>query len=148
MIEPVDALYYGCQQVKVRVTPSEAEEMQNLPSWGWSLRNEKDIKPVKGVTETDESSKASTDAKSPSSTATPATATAETSTPETTTTETTATETTTTDTTATETTTTETTTTATSTSAVSDQEIAFQNQVFDKEQDFQSLLLPFEKRWR
>ena len=53
MIEPVDALYYGCQQVKVKVTPSEAEEMQNLPTWGWSLRNEKEPKPVKGAAKTD-----------------------------------------------------------------------------------------------
>lgn len=45
MIEPVDALYYGCQQVRVKVTAKEAEEMENLPSWGWSLREEKDADP-------------------------------------------------------------------------------------------------------
>jgi esterase/lipase superfamily enzyme len=45
MIEPVDALYYGCQQVKVKVTAKEAEEMENLPTWGWSLRGEKDADP-------------------------------------------------------------------------------------------------------
>lgn len=44
MIEPVDALYYGCQQVKLKVTAEEAEEMMPLPLWGWSLRNEKDEK--------------------------------------------------------------------------------------------------------
>lgn len=45
MIEPVDALYYGCQQVRVKVTAKEAEEMENLPSWGWSLRGEKEADP-------------------------------------------------------------------------------------------------------
>lgn len=45
MIEPVDALYYGCQQVKVKLTAKEAEEMENLPSWGWQLRGEKDPDP-------------------------------------------------------------------------------------------------------
>lgn len=44
MIEPVDALYYGCQQVKLKVTAEEAEEMTPLPLWGWSLRSEKDEK--------------------------------------------------------------------------------------------------------
>lgn len=48
MIEPVDALYYGCQQVKVKVTPKEAEEMVDLPSWGWSLRAEKETKSTQG----------------------------------------------------------------------------------------------------
>jgi len=47
MIEPVDALYYGCQQVKLKVTAKEAEEMMPLPLWGWSLRNEKDGKEIK-----------------------------------------------------------------------------------------------------
>lgn len=45
MIEPVDALYYGCQQVKVKLTAKEAEEMESLPRWGWQLRGEKDPDP-------------------------------------------------------------------------------------------------------
>lgn len=50
MIEPVDALYYGCQQVKLKVTAEEAEEMTPLPLWGWSLRNEKDGKSLEAQT--------------------------------------------------------------------------------------------------
>ncbi len=57
MIEPVDALYYGCQQVKLKVTAKEAEEMENLPTWGWSLRNEKEIAPEKNAAESADKSK-------------------------------------------------------------------------------------------
>lgn len=52
MIEPIDALYYGCQQVKVKVTPKEAEEMTPLPVWGWSLRSEKEEKLIETSSET------------------------------------------------------------------------------------------------
>lgn len=117
MIEPVDALYYGCQQVKVKVTPSEAEEMQNLPTWGWSLRNEKETKPVKGVIEADGSLKSSTgDNSSQLVSATPANSA----------------------------TTADSTTSDSSSSSASCREVkeefTFQNQVFDKERDFESLV--------
>lgn len=44
MIEPIDALFYGCQQVKMKLTADEAAEVVPLPAWGWSLRNEKEVK--------------------------------------------------------------------------------------------------------
>jgi esterase/lipase superfamily enzyme len=100
MIEPVDALYYGCQQVKVKVTAKEAEEMENLPDWGWSLRNEKDAKQESELS------------------ATPSTATPTSVTPS----------------------------TATNSAPPiplaekTTAEISFQNQVFEKERDFQSLV--------
>ncbi len=149
MIEPVDALYYGCQQVKVKVTPSEAEEMQNLPTWGWSLRNEKDIKPVTGTAPAHVTLKASKNETSTTGTPAAETSTSETSksatNTEASTTETTTTETSTAATSTTETKTAETSTTESSTTAKSDQESGFQNQVFDKEQDFQSLVASLRK---
>ncbi len=42
MIEPIDSLYYGCQQVNVKLTDKEAQEVDNLPTWGWSMRGEKE----------------------------------------------------------------------------------------------------------
>ncbi|MCC7530552.1 MAG: alpha/beta hydrolase, partial [Candidatus Melainabacteria bacterium] len=95
MIEPVDALYYGCQQVKVKVTAKEAEEMENLPDWGWSLCNEKDAKQESELSATPSSA---TDS---AATAPPAEKTAA--------------------------------------------EISFQNQVFEKEHDFQRLVDTLKK---
>lgn len=107
MIEPVDALYYGCQQVKVKVTPKEAEEMQNLPTWGWSLRNEKDVKPEPELSATQSSvTQASANNSSPTTASAIPTDSALS------------------------------TTAAEKTAA----EITFQNQVFDKEHDYQSLV--------
>lgn len=47
MIEPIDALFYGCQQVKMKLTAEEATEVFPLPTWGWSLRSEKEAKEIK-----------------------------------------------------------------------------------------------------
>jgi len=44
MIDPVDALYYGCQQVKLKTDAKEAADMVPLPTWGWSLHDEKEEK--------------------------------------------------------------------------------------------------------
>ncbi len=121
MIEPVDALYYGCQQVKVKVTAKEAEEMQNLPDWGWSLRNEKDVKQESELSATQPPSatqSSATQSSATQSSATPSSAAQASATdsalP---------------------------TTPAEKTTA----EISFRNQVFEKDHDFQSLVDTLKK---